>query len=452
MEVLLIVLGAIVVLFVLSLAGLIYRCPPNKVMIFSGSKRGPRLLKGGVGMRVPLLERVDALDLSNMIIDLTVTNAYAKGGVPVNVEGVANVKIAGHEPTLNNAIERFLGKDQAEIMGVAKATLEGSLRGVLATLTPEQLNEDRNRFAEEVVNEVDQDMTSLGLVVDTLKIQNITDDVEYLDSIGRIRNSELLSRSRIAEAIARADSKVRNAENLEQEVTAEVSAAIQVANADAEKELADIMTRRAAVVAEERAAVAALVARASADVEVQKARYEQVKRRLDADVIQPAKAHCKAQEQDAKAKVAPIIEDGRARSEALRNLARSWNDAGDQAREIFLLRKMEPIIDKLTDTISGAKIEKMTVIDVGGSSGMDARKMLMLAEQVKEGFGVDVVSKLQEMTATKPAQAVKVAPVIEPKQDPKPEPKQERKLMRRRSRPSDAPAVYNEPPPIAGDD
>ena len=204
--------------------------------------------------------------------------------------------------------------------------------------------------------------------------------------------------------------------------------------------------------AEEKAAVAALVARASAAVEVQKARYEQVKRRLDADVIQPAKAHCKAQEQDAKAKVAPIVEDGRARSEALRNLARSWNDAGDQAREIFLLRKMEPIIDKLTDTISGAKIEKMTVIDVGGSSGMDARKMLMLAEQVKEVFGIDVVSKLQEMTATKPAQAVKVAPVIEPKQDPKPEPKQERKLMRRRSRPSDAPAVYNEPPPIAGDD
>ena len=88
---------------------------------------------------------------------------------------------------------------------------------------------NRSMLDEQIVQEVEADMTTLGLVVDTLKIQNITDDVRYLDSIGRIRNAELQSNSRIAEAIARADSIVRAAENSEQAVNAEVAASTAVA-------------------------------------------------------------------------------------------------------------------------------------------------------------------------------------------------------------------------------
>jgi flotillin len=337
---------------------------------------------------------------------------------------VANVKIAGHQPVLNNAIERFLGKSRAEIMGIAKATLEGSLRGVLATLTPEQLNEDRNAFAEQLVNEVEGDMTALGLVVDTLKIQNITDDVHYLDSIGRIRNAELQSTSRVAEAIARADSIVRSAENSEQEVRAEVTAAISVAKANAEKNLVDIISRRDALVAEEKAAVAALVAQSEAEVNVQKARIDQVRSRLDADVIQPAKAGCDAAEQEAKARVAPIVEDGKARASALKSMASSWNAAGDQAREIFLLQKIEPIIDKITDTIGTAKIDKVTVIDSSLSvgSGYSPTRLLALSEQVKEVFGIDVVAKLQEMGGPRPAPVVQVVAAPAEKSSKKVEP------------------------------
>jgi flotillin len=401
-------LGFIVFLIVAGIKNLLYIAPPNKVIIFSGISKTPRVIKGSRGYRVPVFERVDSLDLSNMVVDLSASNAYAKGGVPVTVQGVANVKIAGHQPVLNNAIERFLGKSRAEIMGIAKATLEGSLRGVLATLTPEQLNEDRNAFAEQLVTEVEADMTALGLVVDTLKIQNITDDVRYLDSIGRIRNAELQSTSRVAEAIARADAIFRNAENSEQEVRAQITAAIAVAKADAEKQLADILSRREAVVAEEKAAVAALVAQAEAEVAVQTARIEQVRSRLNADVIQPAKAGCDAAEQQAKAGVAPIVEDGKARAEALRSMATSWNAAGDQAREIFLLQKIEPIIDKITDTISAAKIDKVTVIDSAVSGGGSPARLLALAEQVKEVFGIDLVAKLQELGGPRPAPVIQV--------------------------------------------
>ncbi len=406
-----VILGVILVVGAAMLIGffnLIHNCPPNLVLIFSGKRRmvagrqvGYRIVKNGLTWRRPFIERVDSMDLTNMIIELQATNAYAKGGVPVNVQGVANVKVAGHEPMLNNAIERFLGKNRQEIIAIAKATLEGSLRGVLATLTPEQLNEDRNLFAERLVQEVEQDMTSLGLVVDTLKIQNITDDVKYLDSIGRTRNAELLSSARIAEALARADAMVNSANNSEREVDAQIVAQTEVAKADAARALADIQSRRAAVVAEEQAAVAALVAQAKAEVEVQKARIEQVRRRLEADVIAPAKAECEAMEQQARATVAPIIEDGKARAEALVQLSDSWTQAGDQAREIFLMQKIEPLIHQITDTISTTKIEKVTVIDTGSSpKGANPANLLALAEQAKEVFGIDVVGKLQAMTAS----------------------------------------------------
>lgn len=407
MEVILTLLFIIFVLgslFLLSLKGLIYNCAPNEVLIFSGKRRrvgdrmfGYRLIKGGTGVRIPFLERVDRMDLTNMVIDLTAASAYSKGGVPLTVQGVANVKVAGHEPVLNNAIERFMGKGRQEIMAIAKATLEGSLRGVLASLTPEQVNEDRTLFAERLVQEVEADMTTLGMVVDTLKIQNVQDEVHYLNSIGRIRNSELNSKARIAEATAKADSIEKQAENQLREVEAQIEAEISVVKAEGQRRLTDALTRREAVVAEEQATVAASVAQSKAEIEVQKARIEQVRGRLQAEVVEPAKAACEAAEMAAVATVAPIVEDGKARAEALTTLAKSWESAGGNARQIFLLQKMESVIDQITGTIAEAKIEKVTVIDprISGSSSLNPTRLIALNEQFKELFGIDLAEKLR---------------------------------------------------------
>lgn len=117
-----------------SLAGsVLHICQPNEVLIFSGRRqpdgKGYYAVKGGRGWRVPLVERVDRLDLTNMIIDLEVRGAYSKGGIPLNVDGVANIKIAGEEPRLGAAVERLLGKTREEIAKIAKDVLEGNLRG-----------------------------------------------------------------------------------------------------------------------------------------------------------------------------------------------------------------------------------------------------------------------------------------------------------------------------------
>lgn len=390
------------VAFIFGVRALLYTCSPNEVLIFAGKRRregnrvyGYRLVKGGTSLRRPFVERVDRMDLTNMVIDVSATNAYCKGGIPLTVQGVANVKIAGHEPILNNAIERFLGRNRQEIMNIAKATLEGSLRGILSTMTPEQVNEDKILFAERLVHEVEGDMTALGLVVDTMKIQNVHDDVHYLDSIGRKRGAEVVSHARVAETMAKSDSVVREAENLEREVQAQINGQIEFAKADAQRRLTDALTRRAAVVAEEQSAVAALVAQAQADLEVQKARIDQTKFRLQADVIQPAKAKAESSESMAKAAAQPLIAEGQARADALRSLAEAWAKAGPNARQVLLSQKIQPIVEALTATIADTHIDKVTVIDSRMSGGKGPAALMGPLEQIKEIYGIDVVEKIK---------------------------------------------------------
>ena len=191
----------------------LFICRPNEVLIFSGRKRqmadgsevGYRLVFGGRTVRVPLLERVDSMDLSALPLDLHVANAYSKGGIPLNLHAIANVKISSDPAVIMNAVERFLGRDPAEIRRVAKESLEGHLRGVLARLTPEEVNEDRLKFANALLDEAEDDLKKLGLQLDTLRVLNVYDDVKYLDSIGRERIANVLMVADIAESKAKSE-------------------------------------------------------------------------------------------------------------------------------------------------------------------------------------------------------------------------------------------------------
>ncbi|MBU0551196.1 flotillin family protein [Myxococcota bacterium] len=413
------VLAFIAILGAISLRKLIYICAPNEVLIFSGESRrlgdrtiGYRLIKGGRGIRIPLLERVDRIDLTNMIIELGATGAYSKGGVPLNVHAVANVKIAGREPVLNQAIERFLGRDRGEMIRVAKATLEGALRGVLATMTPEEVNEDKIKFAERLVEQAEADMNNLGMVVDTLNVQNVQDDVRYLDSIGRRKNAEIIRKSRVAEARAQADALVRQAENRLMETTAQITARMSIIKADAAQRLAEIESRQGALVAEEQAKVGQAVVQALAEMEVQKARVEQVRQRLEADVVLPAKAACEAAEEQARADASPIIEDGRARAEVLATMAQAWRDAGPAARDIFLLQKFDRILPMITGVIADSHVEKLTMIDAGApgvAGGSTPLKIKGAIEQFRELFGVDLIERLEAIGGAAPS----VTPIAE---------------------------------------
>jgi len=199
----LVVIGFIVY----TLKNLLFVATPNQVLVLAGGKHmvgnkpvGYRAIRGGRAVRLPLIETVHWMDISNIPVDIEVRHAFSKGGIPLNVQGVAHVKLPGKEPRLSNAVERFLGRSRAEIAQVARETLEGNVRGVLAQLTPEQVNEDKMAFANQLLAEADHDFSRIGLVLDTLKIQNVTDDSNYLNSIGRIRGADIRRDAAVAEA------------------------------------------------------------------------------------------------------------------------------------------------------------------------------------------------------------------------------------------------------------
>lgn len=392
------------------LKNLIYVCGPNEVLIFSGSRtrtkggeRGYRIIRGGRGMRWPLLETVDRLNLTNMSIDVAVTNAYARGGIPLSVSGVANIKIAAHSPALDNAMERLLGKSQKEIIRIAKETLEGNLRGVLSQLTPEEVNEDKTTFAEKLLEEADHDLERLGLILDTLKIQNVTDDRGFLDSIGRIRSADVIKEAKISEAESHSKATVREAENIQSARLAEIANQREIITAEANRKIQDAKTKAAALVAEERGHIQAQIARARADIEVQKARVEQVRRQLQANEIEPSKAEKQASIAQAKGQAAKILEDGKATVAVLNEMIITWKQGGEAARDIFLMQKLQGVMDSLVSSIENVEIDKIAILPSGQNQGENstATKMTVLNEEVKAAMGIDLAELLQQFAAKK---------------------------------------------------
>ena len=395
--------------FVVLLRQLYYICQPSEVLIFAGlgkttgdgRKVGYRTVRGGSALRIPVLEEVMRLDLSNMIIELRVENAYSKGGIPLNVAGVANIKISGDEPGIHNAIERLIGKSQDDIRHIAKETLEGNLRGVMASLTPEQLNEDKITFARTLLEEAEDDLQKLGLVLDTLQIQNISDDVRYLDSIGRKQLVELKRDSRIAEAEATSQSAVKQAENARITSLRRLDKELAVATANAQKRIKDALTRRDALVAEVEAQVGAELARAEAELPVQEERIKQVMQQLEADVIAPAESECETMMADAKGAAASIVEQGRSQAEGLQELVTSLKRSGSDAKRLFLLQKLEPLLTMLSDTVQPIEVEEVSLI--GERDGQMNLSIATLLRQLQDSTGLRLPNAIEKASMDQPS-------------------------------------------------
>ena len=381
---------------------LFHICSPNEVLVFSGGRStvdgkpvGYRIVKGGSSLRTPLLERVDRMDITNMTVDVAVSNAYSKGGIPLTVAGVANLKVAGHQPLLNNALERLLGKGRPQIIQVAKDTLEGNLRGVLSQLTPEEVNQDKLRFAEKLLEEAEHDLSRLGLILDVLKIQNVADDVGYLNSLGRKQTAALDKSASVAEAQAHAEATMREAENNLSARLALIDADGAIATAEAQKRITQCETGREAMIAEEVGKVTAAIAKAEAELKVQKARLEQVRLKLEADVVAPARADMEKRQAEARGKAAKIVEDGRATAAVLTQMIQTWKAAGPNARDIFLMQKLQSVMSSLVETIQSVKVDRVAYLPASAPVAQGVQ----LVEQVKAAFGVDLAKVVGRLGA-----------------------------------------------------
>lgn len=402
------VLLGVVAFLTLVIKSLIVICLPNEMVIITGRRRvtkdgrevGYRVLHGGRTLRIPIIERVSRLDLTTIPIEVSIRNAYSKGGIPLLVQGIANVKVSARDPIADNAVERLLDKPFSEVMQIAKDTLEGNLRGVLATLTPEEVNEDRLKFAQQLIEEADEDLKKLGLELDTLKIQNVTDEVNYLDSIGREKTAQILKVARAAEA-----QRSSEAEQIE----ASSRQAAQVAGLQADLRIAEesnrLRVRRAeleaeALAREAEAKVAGEKARVVAEQSLQQERIGLEQRRLEADVLLPANADREAAEQRAKGTAASIAEDGRARLMVLEQTITLYQNAGTEAERIFILNMLPDIIKEISGAVDGMTIDKVTVIDSGGGGGVAnaagqlPTAIIQLTEQIEAATGINILSRL----------------------------------------------------------
>lgn len=355
------------------LKSFLYVGRPNEVLLFSGQDKkladgstvGYRYIIGGRTIRIPVLEEVQTMDLRLIPVNIQIEGAYSKGGIPLNVHAIANVKISSDPNKLHNAIERFLGRGRNEIMRVAKETLEGNVRGVLATLTPEEVNENRLRFVEELQHDAEPDLEKLGLHLDTLKIQSVTDDRDYLESIGRKRIAEIIKQAEVAESNAmKSAEEVESKEQGNSEVARrDAQTEIQKGQNELRRMLAELES--AAKSEEEKAQGMALAARAEAEQELQRVRTDLEALRLQADVVIPAEAQKVARELIAAGEAAEIAERGRAMAEVLRMMTEIWRDAGDAALDVFILQRMDHIMKEVSAAARRVSVKEVALIDSG---------------------------------------------------------------------------------------
>lgn len=363
-----IIVGSIVLVSIIILVGLIsvlmknyIRIAPNKAAVLYGRKnkaaggetKGYRLITGGGVFKIPFFEECQMMDLSNRVINIQVTNAPNVNGVMTTVEGVANTKISSDKALLEIAVERFLGKDDDEINKIIFQNLEGHLRSVVGKMTMEDLIGNKQKLNSAVLEDSSEDFKKLGISVDSLNIQNITDKDGYIVNLGKKRTAEIKRDAEIGTAEAGRDAVIKTTEanrlgveasNLNEQRIAEANKAMNVrkaemkAETDRQNEIANqagplSQARAMKDVVEARAATEAAAEKANIIVQEQKALKETA--RYNAELVVPAEAQKQQQIIKADAQKQSFILEAEGKREAARILAEG------EAKAIVLRKNAE---------------------------------------------------------------------------------------------------------------
>src|SRR5436190_5886114 len=420
---------------------------PNEVLVASGMKhrfadpdgvirqRGFRIKKGGGTFVVPILEKVDLLSLELLTIDVQTPEVYTSKGVPVKVDGVAQIKVKGDDISIGTAAEQFLSKSTDEIKSVAMQTLEGHLRAILGTMTVEEIYQNRDAFASKVQEVAAGDMANMGLGIVSFTIRDIRDSQGYLDALGKPRIAQVKRDAQIAQAEADRDAMIRSAQATQAGQEAKFVADTKIAEAQrdyqsnvaqyqatvnqkkAEADLAyDLQKYKTGqlVKAEE---VQVSIIEKQKQIELQQQEILRKQRELEANVQKPADAErykvetlanarkfqleaeaagaaaaskatgfasadvtkatgiAEAEAEKAKglAEAAVIEAQGKATAESMRVKAESFKQYNEAAVVEMIVRILPEVAGKISEPLS--KTEKMIIINSGNGVGGGASKL-----------------------------------------------------------------------------
>ncbi|MCK4658618.1 MAG: hypothetical protein KAV82_03765 [Phycisphaerae bacterium] len=396
-----IILGIFIAIIML-IAKLMVVGNPSEMLIISGKRQregqGYRILIGGRTLVIPIIEKVDRVSLRNMQVGLDV-KAQSGGGtmMPIIVTGVANVKVSSDPAERPNAIERFLGEPMLEIQRVARETLEGGLRAVIGKMTPEEIVEDRDKFVSTVMIEVSDDFRKLGLLIDSVNVQNVHDEQQYLESIARKATAEVLSEARKAEAERASEAAIKEAESsalarkakAERDAEAKTTEAISLQKAEqarlsAEKAIAEadneLRIRKAELARE-----AALK-----EAEQQEAAAKAEQARLEATQVAAANAQRDVARAKAEGDAASVFEEGKARATAIEVIGKAIQDHPD-ALKVMLVEMMPGVVEEFAKTVQDINLGNVTVFDNGSGqaiAGAAMSKARVLSESLATLEGV----------------------------------------------------------------
>ena len=458
-------------ILVLAVAKRYKKVGPNQVMVISGRRHrlkvadgsaeqtGYRIRKGGGAFIFPLLERVDMLSLEVITLDITTPEVYTKPGVPIVVDGVAQVKIKGDETSIRTAAEQFLGKTVDQIKQVALQTVEGHLRAIIGTLSVEDIYRNRDQFATSVQEVAVADMANMGLTIVSFTLKDIRDSHGYLEALGRPRTAEVKRDATIAQAEADRDAAIKSAQARQAGEIAKIEAETRIAEANrdfhmksadydaavnlkrAEADLAyDIQKNRTSQLLKKEEVQVSIVEKEQQilvqEREIQRREKEleaTVKRQADAEryrveteaqalrsrAEQIARGEAEATRQKGLASAdvikatgsseAEIIAlKGAAEAEAMRKKADSWKEY-NQAAVLQLVVQALPEIAKAVAEPLG-KTDRITLVSTGGDgtgvsklTGDIAKVMAELPAVVESLSGVDLRRLIELVPALRAA-------------------------------------------------
>lgn len=419
---LIVVLAAIAAILILVVVPLIYvknyiKVPPNEVAVFTG-RGAPKVVRGGARFRMPGIERVDIMSLEPFNVSINLQNALSNNGVPVNVEAVGLVRIGSADEAVQTAVQRFLTSDLNELQRQINEILAGSLRGITATMTVEDLNSNRDTLARSVVEEAGADLARIGMEVDVLKIAGISDRNGYLESLGQRRIAEVKRDATVGTAEAERDAQIQSAKARQEGsiAQAEADTAIASANQKRDVELARLRAQTEAENAQADQAGPLANARAQKDVgiaieqaeaarvqariEVEQRRSEQAQAALQADVIAPAEAQRQADVARAEGQRQAAILAAEAAAEAKRRVERQAEADSLQANLVAEAAGKKELADALRveQQAEAAGIEARLLAEANGKKEIAAALNSYTAEAARMLMLPDVLNSVVKAT------------------------------------------------------
>ena len=405
MEMALPVVGVIVLVVLFAAVINRYRrCPSDKILVIYGgsaSKKSAKCVHGGGAFVWPIIEDYAYLSLSPISIDANLTNALSRQNIRVDVPCRFTVGISTDDECMTAAAERLLGLTAQQIQELARDILFGQLRLVIATMSIEELNSDRDKFLEAISGNVEVELKKIGLRLINVNVTDINDESGYIEALGqeaaakaineaKVRVAEQDKLGEIGKAEADRETRIRTAEANAQAVKGENEAKVEIANSDAVRREREAEAQRKAVAAEKVAQAKALEEAYSAEQRAEEARAERERATQSANVLvsQEIEKQRKIIEAEAEAEKVRVNARGEADAqfskmeaearglfEILNKQAQGYDKmiqaaGGDatKAYTLLLLEKLPELVKTQVEAIKGINIDKVTVWDSGAST------------------------------------------------------------------------------------